>query len=173
MMVSLIYPIVFTITLYWLVELHETAAKFFIFMGFMILCSTAATSLALMVSALARTTDMSVTILPLMLEVSRLFGGFFLSPANLPHYFSWLDALSYVKYTYVGIAINELQDLHLYCTAETLAKNNNVCNVTRGEQTMAQLGLDQYTMGFCAGILVLYIVFCRVVAFLGVRYIKW
>lgn len=41
-----------------------------------------------------------------------------------------------------------------------------------GEDKIKELGLDEYTVGFCAGILVLYIVFCRVVAFLGVRYIK-
>jgi ATP-binding cassette subfamily G (WHITE) protein 2 len=139
----------------------------------MVLTNVAATSLALMVSALCRTTDMSVTVLPLMLEISRLFGGFFLSPSNLPIYFSWLDALSYVKWTYIGIAINELGDLHLWCTPAELAKNNGVCPVTHGEQTMATLGLDEYTMGGCAGLLVLYIVFCRTVAFLGVRYIKW
>ena len=68
--------------------------KFFTFVGFMVLCNNAATSLALMVSALARTTDLSVTVLPIMLEVSRLFGGFFLAPASLPRYFVWLDALS-------------------------------------------------------------------------------
>jgi ATP-binding cassette subfamily G (WHITE) protein 2 len=142
-------------------------------MGFMVLTNVAATSLALMVSALCRTTDMSVTVLPLMLEVSRLFGGFFLSPSNLPVYFSWLDALSYVKYTYIGIAINELQGLHLYCSDKALAASGGKCAITRGEQTMATLGLDQYTIGGCAGILILYIVFCRTVAFLGVRYIKW
>jgi ATP-binding cassette subfamily G (WHITE) protein 2 len=31
--------------------------------------------------------------------VCRLFGGFFLSPANIPLYFKWLNALSYVQYT--------------------------------------------------------------------------
>ncbi len=39
----------------------------------------------------------AVTVLPMALELARLFGGFFLSPANLPSYFSWLDALSFVK----------------------------------------------------------------------------
>lgn len=173
MLISLVYPIVFSITLYWLVGLHSTVDKFFIFCFFMILCSTAATSLALMVSALARTTDMSVTVLPLMLEISRLFGGFFLSPANLPVYFSWLDALSYVKYAYVGVALNELRGLHLYCSPKALAKNNGICTVTTGEYTIDSLGLDDYTRAGCAGILILYIVFCRFVAFLGVRYIKW
>jgi ATP-binding cassette subfamily G (WHITE) protein 2 len=111
-------PIVFACAVYWLVGLQAVASKFFIFLAFMILCSLAATSLALAVSALARTTDMSVTVLPMVrtwprvhgrwdgsdaapstcvlnlrvlallppqvLEVCRLFGGFFLSPANLP-----------------------------------------------------------------------------------------
>jgi ATP-binding cassette subfamily G (WHITE) protein 2 len=173
-LLSLVFPILFTITLYHLVGFHDTPKQFFIFMGFMCLCSTAATSLALMVSALARTTDMSVTVLPLMLEVSRLFGGFFLSPSNLPVYFSWLDALSYVKYTYVGIALNELQGLNLHCSDKWVIANPGVdCEVTEGEQVIAQLGLDQYTIGGCVGILILYIVFCRAVAFLGVRYIKW
>ena len=127
-----------------------------------------------MVSAICRTTDMSVSVLPLMLETSRLFGGFFLSPANLPSYFVWLDALSYVKYTYVGISLNELGGLRLYCSPAALAKAaNGVCPITSGDQVIENLGLDQYTRGGCAGILVLYIVFCRVVAFLGVRYIKW
>lgn len=63
----------------------------------MVLCNSAATSRALMVSAMGRTTDMAVAILPMMLEVSRLFGGFFLPPSNLPSNFSWLDALSCVE----------------------------------------------------------------------------
>lgn len=44
---------------------------------------------------------MSVVILPMVLEVSRLFGGFFVSPSNMPVYFKWLQALSYCDYTYV------------------------------------------------------------------------
>ena len=167
-LLSTAYPIIFTITLYHLVGLHDTPRQFFVFLGFMILCSVSATSLALMVSALARTTDMSVTVLPLMLEISRLFGGFFLSPANLPHYFRFLDALSYVKYTYVGIALNELQNLKLYCTPAVLPAK---C-ITTGEAKIRELGLDEFTVGECAGILVAYIIFCRTVAFLGVRFIK-
>ncbi len=171
---QLIFPLLFTCVVYFIVNLHDQADRFFVFMGFMVLTNVAATSLALMVSALCRTTDMSVTVLPLMLEVSRLFGGFFLSPSNLPVYFSWLDALSYVKYTYVGIALNELQGLNLHCSDKWVIANPGVeCEVTEGEQVIAQLGLDQYTIGGCVGILILYIVFCRAVAFLGVRYIKW
>jgi ATP-binding cassette subfamily G (WHITE) protein 2 len=134
----------------------------------MSLCSLSATSLALMISALCKTTDMSVTVLPMALEVSRLFGGFFLSPANLPKYFSWLDALSYAKYTYVGVSLNELTGLVLSCAG---AASNSTC-ITNGETTIQQLGLDYISIGGCIGVLLAFIIFCRAVAFLGVRFLK-
>lgn len=133
----------------------------------MILCSLSATSLALMISALCKTTDMSVTVLPMALEVSRLFGGFFLSPANLPKYFSWLDALSYAKYTYVGISLNELSGLVLSCSDA----GTNKC-IPDGETTIKSLGLDYISIGGCIGALFAFIIFCRVVAYLGVRFLK-
>lgn len=138
-------------------------------MVFMLLCSLAATSLALLVSAICKTTDMSVTVLPLALEITRLFGGFFLSPSRLPKYFSWLDALSYVKYTFVGTALNELSGLVLTCTEEEQKKAP--C-VTHGESLINERGFDYITVGGCIGALIAYIIFCRIAAFLGVRFLK-
>ncbi len=135
-------------------------------MGFMILCSIAATSLALMISAWCRTTDLTVIVLPMALEVSRLFGGFFLSPKNLPEYFVWLDALSYVKYTYVGISLNELNGLVYTCTPA------NSCPAT-GAAVEDQLGFNKFTIGECAGILFAFIAVCRILAYLGIRFVKW
>ena len=57
-------PIIFSCIVYWMVGLQADIGKFFIFVGFMILTSMTSTSLALMVSALARTTTLSVTVLP-------------------------------------------------------------------------------------------------------------
>lgn len=162
-------PSIFSFVVYWLVGLQNTAGHFFVFLAFMILCSLASTSLALMVSALCRTIDLSVTILPMALEISRLFGGYFLSPKQLPNYFSWLDALSYVKYTYVAISLNELSGLTYTCTAAQVAANS--C-VQYGHNTVDTLGLDYITIGGCAGVLVAYIVFTRFVAFLAVRFLK-
>ena len=141
--------------------------KFFLFMLFMCLCSLAATSLALMISALCKTTAMSVTVLPMALEVCRLFGGFFLAPSRLPKYFAWLDALSYVKYTYVGAALNEMSGLKLSCADA----GTSTC-VRDGETTIRQLGFDYISIGGCIGALLGFIVLCRFVAFLGVRFLK-
>jgi ABC-type transport system involved in cytochrome c biogenesis permease component len=48
---------------------QHDAGKFFIFVCFMELCSLTATSLALMISTFCRTVTLSITILPLILEV--------------------------------------------------------------------------------------------------------
>jgi hypothetical protein len=163
-------PVVFSVTVYFLVGFQGGATKFFIFTGFLVLGSMAAVSLALMISALARSTDMSVTILPMALEVARLFGGFFLAPSNTPGYFYWLSAVSYIKYVYLGLAQNELMDLALTCTQSDIQKNACLAN---GETRMQALGLDEFSMGVCAAILVAYIVITRAIAYVSIRYIKW
>ena len=114
---------------------------------------------------------MSVIVLPLFFECGRLFGGFFLPPSQLPVYFSWLDALSYVKYTYTGISLNELTDLTYTC--EVAEMRDGVCPTMSGAQVIDRLGLDFITRDQAAGILILFIVFCRFVAYLGLRFVKW
>ena len=143
----------------------------------MLLCSVASTSLALMISALCRTTDMSVTVLPMVLEVSRLFGGFFLAPSRLPKYFTWLDALSYVKYSFVGASLNELHDLQLTCEGVKNFKWNSSVTITdkcitRGEETIGKQGYDYLNITGCIAILISFIIFCRTWAFIGVRFLK-
>lgn len=166
-------PIVFSCIVYWIIGLQAQAGKFFVFMAFMVLCSLAATSIALFISAVCRTTTLAVSVLPMALEIARLFGGFFLAPINLPKYFVWLDALSYAKYTYVGVALNELRGLALTCTAAQRQKAGGVCPVPNGEFTIKELGLNELTIGSCAGILIVMIFVFRVGAYLSIRYIKW
>jgi ATP-binding cassette subfamily G (WHITE) protein 2 len=157
--------------------LGATAEKFFLFTFFVLLCSIASTSLALMISALCKTTDMSVTVLPMVLEVTRLFGGFFLTPSRLPKYFAWLDALSYVKYSFVGTMLSELHGLKLSCDGLKHTIINSTYNITNpcirtGEELIEERGYDYLNIGGCIGILIGYIIFCRTWAFIGVRFLK-
>ena len=130
-----------------------------------------------MVSALCRTTALSVTVLPMVLEVTRLFGGYFLAPSRLPKYFAWLDALSYIKYTFVGTALNELGGLQLSCDdVKTTVFNStysyNATCIRNGEYSIKDKGYDYISIGACIGALLGFIIFCRGVAFLGVRFLK-
>lgn len=115
---------------------------------------------------------MSVTVLPMVLEVARLFGGFFLAPSRLPKYFSWLDALSYIKYTFVGASLNELGGLVLSCPSNSTGNATAAPCFTNGEYFIEERGYNYISIGGCIGVLLSFIIFCRLVAFAGVRFLK-
>jgi hypothetical protein len=75
--------------------------------------------------------------------------------------------LSYLKYVYVGVALNELNGLVLSCP------EGESCEYTTGEQIAHDKGYDQYSIGFCVGILVVYIVGCRLIAYIGLRVVRY
>lgn len=49
---------------------------------------------------------------------------------------------------------------------------DGVCPITSGQQTVDALGLGELSIGENIGVLVAYILICRVVAYLGIRFIK-
>jgi ATP-binding cassette subfamily G (WHITE) protein 2 len=70
--------------------------------------------------------------------------------------------------------MNELQGLELTCTSAELASSpGGVCPVTSGEQTIDRLGLGELSIAANAAVLLAFIVVCRVVAYLGIRFLKW
>ncbi len=73
--------------------------------------------------------------------------------------------------SYVGISLNELYGLELHCTPKQLNAAGQ-CPITKGQQTIDQLGLDYLNIPQCVGILISYIVICRFIAYLGVRFLK-
>jgi ATP-binding cassette subfamily G (WHITE) protein 2 len=92
--VYVLAPTLFSCIVYWMVGLQPVASKFVVFACFMVLCQLAAVSLAQAVSAVCRDVDTSVVVLPMFLEVTRLFGGFFLAPALQKQ---WMVVLDYVR----------------------------------------------------------------------------
>lgn len=164
-------PILFTCLVYPEIGYQPVSSKFFKYMMFMILDTMAATSVATAVACICVSVEMTTVVLSGCFEICRLYGGFFTSPAQLLEYPDWkfADALSYIKYCFVGVALNELKGLELSCTDAQIAKNT--C-VSTGEQIMEQKGYDQYQEDFCVGILIVYIVGCRVLAFLALKLIK-
>lgn len=165
-LIQMIKPILFSCIVYFMVGLHNDAANFFIFMGIMILCSMAATSLALMISALCKTATLALKVLAFCLEVSRLFGGFFLEPSRLPLYFSWLDALSFIKYAFVSVSLNEYKNVVFTCPS------NSTCPIKYGEDIISMKGYDYINIGTGVGILILYIIIMRFIAYIGLRFNK-
>ncbi len=112
--------------------------------------------------------ELSTVVMSLLFEICRLYGGFFASPVQVKEYPGWAfaDVLSYIKYAFIGVAINELTDLKLDCPS-------GKCKYTTGEQIMKDFGYDEYSIGFCIGILFVLIVGFRFIGYVALRYIKF
>jgi len=164
--------IVFTIIVYPVIGFHKGASRFFMFMLFMILDTLAATSLAVMLSCICVSIEMTTVVMSLCLEITRLFGGYYISPALMEQYKNWqfAEALSFLKYVFVGISINEFSGLEFTCTQKQL--KNGICPYVNGEEVMKVFGYDLTSIDFNIGILIVYIVGCRIVAYLALRFIK-
>ena len=171
MLLQITGPLLFSILVYPLIGYRPDASKFFTYFAFMLLDCYSATALATAVSCICVSIELSTVVLSAIFEICRLYGGFFTSPAQLHDHPNWkfADALSYIKYTFVGVALNELQDLPLSCTAAEIAAKTCVDN---GNIIIAQKGHDEYTIPMAAGILVFFIVGCRFLGYLGLRFIK-
>eukprot|EP01041_Mallomonas_annulata_P010873 gene10873-22707_t len=176
MIVQVPMPILYTCITYPMTGLAlNPPEKFFTFMAFCVLCSGACTALANAMACVFVSIEMSTVALAFALELARLYSGFFISPVLLlstPLYyrFKFLDATSYMKYTYVGLTLNEYTDLNLYCSdAEVAAK---LCKITSGNTINTQYGYNQYSISFCALMLLVYIVVLRFIGYMALKYIK-
>lgn len=161
-------PILFSVITYFMIGYQLDASKFFTFMLFMILNTQAPMSAATAISCFCGSIDYSIVLLSVVIEGCRLYGGFFASPAQMETIPDWkfADSLSFTKYAFIGVAINELQGLEIECDTTPCSP------LTTGEQIMAVNGYDDYTIGFCVGILIVLIVGSRILAYLGLRFMK-
>jgi len=176
MVVQTPMPILFTIFVYPLCGLRtDNPECFFIFMLLVVLTSAACTAMSNMIACIFVSIELATVILVLFLEICRLYSGFFISPlllmqTSLFYNFKFADAMSYLKYSYVGLCVNEYRNLAYTCTDAQIAAKK--C-VSSGNATMAQYGYDQYQVGFCIGMLFVIMAVCRYLGYLGLMYIRF
>lgn len=108
--------------IYFITGLNRTSVtKILIFTVVVILATQAAISLAFMVSAFSSSSTMAMTIFPAALLPMTVLSGFFVNSESIPVYLQWLANLSFVKYAYSAVAINEFDNLTFTCTPEELS----------------------------------------------------
>lgn len=114
--------------------------------------------------------ELSTVVLSFFFEWCRLWGGFFASPAQMaldaPKW-KFAQMLSFMNWAFLGLAQNELKDLELSCFP-----GKTPCATMNGNVIIKAQDYDEFTIGECAGILIVYVVGCRIIAYLGLRFIK-
>lgn len=163
-------PIIFSCIVYWSINYQHNAGKFFLYMFFIILNTWAAISLGCLVVCMCVSIEKSTIVLSFLFEISRLFGGLYTNPDQLLDYPKWkfADALSYIKYAFIGVSLNEYHGLDFDTST---CKPGKACTYT-GHDIIVDQGYDQYTIGECIACLIALIVGFRLLAYIALRFIK-
>ena len=161
------FAMIFSLASYFLIELQQDASNFFIFYGFMFGTSMVASSITFFVSSMCRSTNMTLSVFPFLAAVPMLFGMYYVDP--VPSYFTWLESISFVRYSYSAVAINEFKGLRFTCQPSEMLRNGTFCPTMSGSQFLREHSLDSTSMGWCAGVLAIIFVVMRFLAFIRAR----
>lgn len=163
MLSTVIPPIVFSAIVFSAVGYAADSNLYGLYMLFCILNNWAASSLCTAVVCTCVTIERSTVILSFFFEFTRLFGGYYISPAQIEDYpdWVWADALSYLKYTFVGTVLPVLKSIP--------GHDDSFSNT---QKIIDQYGYANYTVNECiAGVIYLIIGF-RLIGYLGLRFMK-
>lgn len=108
---SIFYCTIQALIIYWMVGLVPTAACFFYYYIMMIMVTLVAEGVTLAVVTCIPDIQTASAIIPALVVMSMLFGGYFIQSGSIPKYLIWLEYLSFVKYSFQGLAINQIPSL--------------------------------------------------------------
>lgn len=78
-----------------------------------------------------------------------------------------------MKYGYIGLCLNEYQNLTYQCGVPGgAACTATTAYIKKGEDTMAEFGYERYTIDYCVGCMIVYIAVCRISSYLALRFLK-
>uniref|UniRef100_T1JB20 Protein white n=1 Tax=Strigamia maritima TaxID=126957 RepID=T1JB20_STRMM len=119
--IFIVMPFLLSAISYWLIGFYPDAIKFIIASIINILVANAATSFGYLISAVSSTTTMALSVGPPAVLPLLLFGGFFLNKRSVPWYLNWLQYISWFKYAFEALAINQWKDVkHIECNVNNI-----------------------------------------------------
>eukprot|EP00698_Gefionella_okellyi_P012708 TRINITY_DN3436_c0_g3_i2.p1 TRINITY_DN3436_c0_g3~~TRINITY_DN3436_c0_g3_i2.p1 ORF type:complete len:1137 (-),score=253.62 TRINITY_DN3436_c0_g3_i2:2148-5558(-) len=164
---ELFFTCVFLVILYWMTGLNPAADRFFIFTGVSLLLSLSTSTLGVVACAGMATVQNAMYLAPTVLLLGTLFAGFFVNIQTIPVYLSWLQYVSYFKWAYEALVVNEFRGVTFVCESAELV--NGTCPIPTGDVALTILGFQNVNIGMNVGILAAFITVLYILGFLILR----
>jgi len=158
-------PLLHAIIIYWMTDLNGRAGAFFTYVLVFFVGIIAAQSYGLVISALTPTYEVASVIVPVSMVLVILFGGFYLRNQSVWIGFVWLQYLSFIKYIYAALVVNEFQDTTWSCDTSYQCLDT-------GEKVLDSLGMDGMSIWQELGKLIALGVGFRVIAYLALLLLR-
>ncbi|KAB0792488.1 hypothetical protein PPYR_04282 [Photinus pyralis] len=118
-------PLLTVAICYYTIGLNPYVSRFLIAAGILVLIANTAVSFGYLVSCLSSSIAMALSLAgPLMIPI-MLFGGFFMNLDSIPKYFRWISYLSWIRYGFEGLMVNQWEGVnHINCTENMACPQN-------------------------------------------------
>jgi ABC-type multidrug transport system permease subunit len=148
-----IYEIFFTIIFfcisYWMCNLNNHIDRFFIFIGIMCLVIFCTQSFGYFIISMINHYPTAFMASSFLFTIFLMSCGWVINLKDMPVWSSWVAKISYLKYGYEALSLNEFKGEHFYCTKEELNESNGICPITNGEQMIESLGMQNSSILEC------------------------
>ncbi|CAJ0599895.1 unnamed protein product [Cylicocyclus nassatus] len=139
-----ILPAIYTAIVYWMAGLVPDIWTFLFATFICILMINVAISISYATATVFGSTDIAMTILPMFIVPMLAFGGFFITFETIPGYFKWFSKLSYFKYSYEALAINEWEMIDFIPGCVNYTLQHSSCPST-GREVLEQIDFNEYS----------------------------
>jgi len=171
------FPILFSLIVYWMVQLNtQRVDAFFYFIFGMFSSYFYSSAFGTLLGCIFPNPEVALTVAPLMVVPLMLFAGFYVSLSSIPDWLSWIQYISVYKWGYQALLVNEFTGLNFTCTESQYVQVPtsrgiiNVCPITEGEQVLNSLGYTfDWDYWIAVGVLLGLGVFFRITALIALK----
>ena len=164
----LFFPFVFAIIVYFFAGLSLDAGKFFLYYFIITLAGNAALSLGYLAGAASPSTAVALGIGPLLMIPFIIFGGLFAQSGSLFAWLSWLEYISWFKYGFEALMINEWEGFQFAnSTIQACLNSSSPACFRTGEDVLTFYNLNPDNFWVDIGALFAIIVVLRIIAFVA------
>lgn len=143
-------PVLFNaLAIYFVANLRNGIDYFFIYAGLLCLEYFVGISLGMLISALIKNVEMAPRVAPAFVILFLMFSGFLLNDESVPIYMAWLKHISFIRYTFQGLVVNEFKGAEFPEGCE-FAINGSATSrqCATGDDVLEQLSFDEVEISF-------------------------
>lgn len=165
-----IFPALYSILLYYLVGFNADFERMVIFVLLIVMIYSVSTFYVLAVGAVSPSLMIANIVAPFFSVFNLLFAGFYINVDSIPVYWTPFKYLSFVRYTFEALVVNEFQGLEFDCDDDDYGGEGG-CYET-GDAVIGSLGFRDVSkyenIYILAGMICGFMIIC----YLGLRFLN-
>lgn len=94
-----------------MIGFNPSISAFIVFIIVIVLIANVGAALGLLLGIAARDSSTAIALVPIIILPFVIFSGFFVNSHTVPVYFIWVPYISFVRYAFGALVINEVRIL--------------------------------------------------------------